>query len=127
MKCKVNDVCQVKNGDLTTRDVAQLLNVDPQWVYDHRDDFEYYEISGRGRNGRELRFDRESVLRYRRERIREAREKTNPYAGKTVREMLLKWRSNNAKTNPYAGKTVEEIARIAKERNRRRNAVGSGS
>lgn len=88
------------SSQLTTREVCKLLRVGDGWLDKHRDEFEWYQIPGPGRNGLSYRFTRASVEKYIAERIRARQEAIDS-------------------SNPYHGKTVTEIAEIAKERVRR--------
>lgn len=62
---KNNLVSQVEFlQDLNTQQVATLLNRSRAWVVKHRHLFRVYTVPGRGHTGKELRWDRSSVLAY---------------------------------------------------------------
>lgn len=88
------------SSQLTAQEVCHILRVTTGWLDRHRDEFEWYLIPGRGRNGMTYRFTRASVEKYIQSCIRARQEAIDS-------------------PNPYHGKTVTEIAEIAKERVRR--------
>lgn len=52
-----------ENGvkDLKSFEVCEMLNVSYHWLRKHLDEFDYYQIPGRGYTGREFRFRAQSV------------------------------------------------------------------
>jgi len=93
-----HDECQCKDShDLTSEQVCGLLGVSRGWLNRHGHIFKRRQQPGRGCNGREWRYDRESIEAYRDSGFKEI----------------------ELNEDPYRGKSVTEIAAIAKERVRR--------
>ena len=51
--------------DLKASEVCEMLNVSYAWLRRHLDEFEHYQIPGRGFSGKEFRFKAKSIQAFR--------------------------------------------------------------
>jgi hypothetical protein len=77
----------LNQSSITGAEVCAMLSVSPAWLARHRGLFEWFRIPGRGANGQEYRFSKKSIESYMSRGISEALAGSDPFAGKSAKEI----------------------------------------
>lgn len=82
-------------ADLAIPELAVLLGRSPAWASKNRNLFKWYYVPGRGRTGREVRFERTSVLEYL-ERLRSQSNGNGVEEHETVEQIINRVKAKRA-------------------------------